>query len=247
MIARKAADQLKRVSLELGGHAPFIVCEDADPVHAAKGAMMVKFLNTGQACISPNRIFVHHRIIDVFLAEALARVKQMRCGNGLDAGVRIGPLVNLEALNKVDRQVKDAVDRGAELLCGGRRLEEDGLDRGYFYAPTILKGITPEMQIFREETFGPVAAIMAYDSEEDLLEMANDTKFGLASYVYTNNLSRAMRLFESLNFAIVGINDINPFAASAPFGGMKESGLGREGAIEGIMEYLETKLGGLAV
>jgi len=247
MIARNAADQLKRVSLELGGHAPFIVCEDADPVHAAKGAMMVKFLNTGQACISPNRIFVHHSIIEDFLAEAQARVKQMRCGNGLDSKVRIGPLVGPEALNKVARQVQDAVDHGAQILCGGHRMKEDGLDKGFFYAPTILKGVTSDMLIYREETFGPVAAVMAYDSEADLLDMANDTHYGLASYVYTNNLSRAMRLFEGLNFAIVGINDINPFAASAPFGGMKESGMGREGALEGIMEYLETKLGGIAV
>lgn len=247
MIARRAADQLKRVSLELGGHAPFIVCEDADPVHAAKGAMMVKFLNAGQACISPNRIFVHHSQVDAFLQEAHKRVAAMRVGNGLEPGISIGPLVGPEALEKVARQVENAVSLGAEVICGGRRLEDNGLDKGYFFAPTILNKVTPDMLIYREETFGPVAAVIPYTSEAEVLEMANDTHYGLASYVYTRDISRAFRFFEGLHFGIVGINDINPTAAAAPFGGMKESGLGREGAQEGISEYLETKLGGFSV
>lgn len=247
MLAKRAAAQLKRVSLELGGHAPFIVCRDADPVHAAKGLSLVKFLNTGQACISPNRIFVHTDQLDAFLGELSKRVSAMKAGSGLEAGVRIGPLVNDAALEKVDRQVQDAIQRGAELVAGGQRLTENGLDRGFFYAPTILNHVTTDMTIYREETFGPVAPIIPYQSEEDLLSMANDTNYGLASYVYTRDLKNAFALFEGLNFGIVGVNDINPTSAAAPFGGMKESGLGREGAMEGIDEYLETKLGGFSI
>jgi succinate-semialdehyde dehydrogenase/glutarate-semialdehyde dehydrogenase len=247
LLARGAADHLKRISLELGGHAPFIVFDDADPIHAAKGAMLVKYLNTGQACISPNRIFVQRRLIDDFVGEAKARVSRMRAGNGMQEGVSIGPLVGPDALEKVARQVADALDLGATLISGGRRLTEDNLGRGFFYAPTILNNVSPEMQIYREETFGPVAAIIPFDTEEKVLEMANDTHYGLAAYIYTRDISRAMRVFERLRFGIVGINDINPTAAAAPFGGMKESGLGREGGREGIAEYLETKLGGFSV
>lgn len=246
-LAKGAAEQMKRISLELGGHAPFIVFEDANPVYAAKGAMLVKFLNTGQACISPNRIFVHRSILPAFVEQAHAMVSKMRPGNGMEEGVRIGPLVAMEALEKVDRQVNDAVDRGAALICGGRRLTENNLAKGYFYAPTILTDVNEEMLIYREETFGPVAAVISFETEEEVLAMANDTRYGLASYVYTGDISRAMRLFEALRFGIVGINDINPTAAAAPFGGMKESGLGREGGRAGIAEYLETKLGGFSV
>jgi succinate-semialdehyde dehydrogenase/glutarate-semialdehyde dehydrogenase len=246
-LAQGAAAQMKRISLELGGHAPFIVFEDADPVHAAKGAMLVKFLNTGQACISPNRIFVHRSILAAFLEQAQAMVSKMRAGNGMEEGVRIGPLVAMEALEKVDRQVKDALARGANLICGGSRLTENNLDKGFFYAPTILTEVKEEMLIYREETFGPVAPVIPFETEKEVLAMANDTHYGLASYVYTRDISRAIRVFEALRFGIVGINDINPTAAAAPFGGMKESGLGREGGREGIAEYLETKLGGFSV
>ena len=247
ILAKGAARQVKRVSLELGGHAPFIVFEDSDPVHAAKGAALIKFLNTGQTCISPNRIFVHRSIMAPFVEEFKSRVSRMLTGSGFENGVSIGPLVDNAALQKVQQQVSDALAQGAALVCGGRRLTEDNLDRGHFYAPTVLSDVTPQMLIFREETFGPVAPIIAFDSEKEVLALANDTNYGLAAYIYTNNLSRAMRMFEALNFGIIGINDINPTSAAAPFGGMQESGLGREGGREGIGEYLETKLGGFSI
>ena len=246
-LAQDAAPQLKRVSMELGGHAPFIVFDDADPVHAAKGVSLVKFLNTGQACISPNRIFVQRSILEPFLATLQQRIDKMRAGDGMDPANGIGPLVNQAAVDKVDRQVQDALAGGATLLSGGQRLLEGGLDSGFFYAPTLLSDVTPDMLIYREETFGPVAPVIAFDEEDDVLAMANDSSYGLAAYIYTQNLSRAVRSFEGLQFGIVGINDINPTSAAAPFGGMKESGLGREGAREGMEEYLETKLGGFSI
>lgn len=247
LLAREAASTMKRISMELGGNAPFIVCADADPVHAAKGAAGVKFLNTGQACISPNRMYVHRTIAESFIATLAKRIATMKVGNGMEAGVNIGPLNNEAALAKVDRHVQDAVNKGALLICGGKRLTDNGLDRGCFYAPTLITHVTPDMLIYREETFGPVAAVSLYDDADDVLALANDTSYGLAAYVYTHDISRAIRLFEGLRFGIVGINDINPTAAAAPFGGMKESGLGREGARAGIMEYLETKLGGFSI
>lgn len=247
MLAQGAAANMKRISMELGGHAPFIVFEDADPEHAAKGVSLVKFLNTGQACISPNRIFVHKSIVEPFIETLQNRVQRMRGGNGMEDGISIGPLVGPGAVDKVERQVKDALDKGARLICGGHRLMENGLDKGHFYAPTVLADVGEDMLIYREETFGPVAPIITFDNEDEVLEKANDTNYGLAAYVYTPNLSRAFRMFEGLKFGIIGINDINPTAAAAPFGGMKESGLGREGGREGIAEYLETKLGGFSI
>jgi succinate-semialdehyde dehydrogenase/glutarate-semialdehyde dehydrogenase len=247
MLAQRAAIQMKRTSLELGGHAPFIVCKDADPIKAAKGVVLVKFLNTGQACISPNRLYVHKNQMEAFISEFKSRVERMRAGNGFDDGVSIGPLVNENALMKVERQVTDALDNGAELVTGGKRLMDNGLEKGHFFAPTIVKGVTPDMVIYREETFGPVAPVIEYDDGDDLLEMANDTHYGLAAYIYTERLTTAMSLFEGLNFGIIGINDINPTAVAAPFGGMKESGLGREGGPEGIREYLDIKVGGFSL
>jgi succinate-semialdehyde dehydrogenase/glutarate-semialdehyde dehydrogenase len=208
---------------------------------------LVKYLNTGQACICPNRLFVHKSGVEAFTNEFVSRVEKMRAGNGLDQGINIGPLVNEKAIEKVERQVADATEKGAKLLCGGHRLMDDGLDKGHYYAPTVLGNVTPDMLIYREETFGPVAPIIAFDDDDDILAMANDTHYGLAAYVYTQNLSAAMRTFEGLRFGIIGINDINPTGAAAPFGGQKESGLGREGGHEGISEYLETKLGGFSV
>lgn len=246
-LAGAAARNMKRLSLELGGHAPFIVFPDADPGYAAKGASLVKFLNTGQACISPNRIYVHRSSSAAFLDEFERRVAALRAGDGRDEGVAIGPLVDAAALEKVDGQVKDAVAKGARLRLGGNRITDAGLNRGFFYAPTIISGVTPEMNIYHTETFGPVAPIIEFDSEDEVLALANDTQYGLAAYVYTQNLGRAMRMFEGLEYGIIGINDINPTAAAAPFGGMKHSGIGREGGRAGINEYLETKLGGFSI
>ena len=247
MLARGAADQMKRVSMELGGHAPFIVFEDADPAHAAKGAAMVKVLNTGQACICPNRIYVHRSIKDEFIRVLAQRMTAMKAGSGVTDGVSVGPLIDADALERMERQVADAVAKGATVEVGGSRLRGEGVDGGYFFAPTVLTGITPAMDIYREETFGPIAPVVVFDDEAEVIAMANDTYYGLASYIYTQNLARALRVAEALRFGMVGINDINPTSAAAPFGGVKESGVGREGAQEGISEYLDTKLIGISI
>lgn len=247
VLAAKAGSNLQRVSVELGGHAPFIVYPDADPVHAAKGAAALKFLNSGQACISPNRLYVHRTQADAFIDTIVPRVARVKAGIGTAEGVGVGPLVNEAAVAKVAAQVEDARAKGAEVPVGGMRLREDGLDAGHFYAPTVVTGVTEEMTIYREETFGPVAPIIVYDDVDEVIDRANDTNYGLAAYVYTNDLSTAIRAMEGLRFGIIGINDVNPTSAAAPFGGMNDSGLGREGGREGIAEYLETKLAGIAL
>jgi len=247
VLAGRAAATMKRVSLELGGHAPMIVFDDADPEHAAKGVSLVKFLNAGQACISPNRIYVQRGIVERFLEVLTDRTAALEAGPGHQANVGIGPLIDQASLEKVQRQIDDAVGRGARLLVGGRRLTDNGLDRGYFFAPTVLADVDESMVIYREETFGPLAAVIAFDTEDEVIAKANDTQYGLASYVYTRDLGRAVRVSEALRFGIVGVNDINPTGAQAPFGGRGSSGLGREGGAEGIDEYLDVKLVGLAL
>ena len=199
-LAGVAAGNLKRVSVELGGHAPFIVFPDADPVRAAKGAAALKFLNAGQACISPNRLYVGAEHEDAFVSTLVDRVAKVRAGNGFEEGVGVGPLVNEAAVTKVSGQVDDAVALGASALVGGRRLTEEPFDRGHFYAPTLLAGVRDGMQIYREETFGPVAPVIRYDDVDQVIDLANDTNYGLAAYVYTQSLSTAIRAFEGLRF-----------------------------------------------
>ena len=247
LLAGAAGASLKRVSVELGGHAPFIVMPDADPVHAAKGAAALKYLNAGQACISPNRLYVPSASVEAFTETMATRVGRIQTGDGSAEGIGCGPLVNDAAVAKVETQVDDAVAKGAEAVVGGQRLTEGALSNGHFYAPTVLSGVTSDMVIYREETFGPVAPIIAYDDPEEVIDMANDTNYGLAAYVYTNDLSTALKTVEALRFGIIGVNDVNPTSASVPFGGMKDSGLGREGAREGLLEYLETKTAGIAL
>jgi succinate-semialdehyde dehydrogenase/glutarate-semialdehyde dehydrogenase len=247
LLSRKASETVKRVSLELGGHAPFIVFGDADPARAAKGLSLVKFLNTGQACICPNRIFVQRALVDDFLEVLIGRARGMKAGSGLDDGVTIGPLIDAAAMAKMQRQVTDAVAKGAKVLTGGERLVDGGLDQGQYFAPTVLTNVGPDMDIYYEETFGPIAPVIPFDDEDEVIAMANDTPYGLAAYLYTNDLSRAIRVSEALRFGIIGVNDINPTASAAPFGGIKQSGLGREGGPQGIDEYLDTKLIGITL
>jgi len=247
MLAAASVGNLQRISVELGGHAPFIVFPDADPEHAAKGAAALKFLNAGQACISPNRLYVHRDLADTFSEVLCKRVSRLQTGNGLEDGVGVGPLVNDAAVAKVERQVEDARKKGAGVPVGGHRLTDGPLGQGHFFAPTVLTDVAPGMDIYREETFGPVAPVITYDDPDEVIAAANDTNYGLAAYVYTRDIGTAMRAFEGLRFGIVGINDVNPTSASVPFGGMKDSGLGREGGHEGIGEYLETKVGGFSL
>ena len=247
LLAGRAAGNLKRVSVELGGHAPFIVFPDADPVRAAKGAAALKFLNSGQACISPNRLYVSERQLDAFTETMVERVSKVRAGNGFDDGVGVGPLVNAAAVSKVEAQVEDAIAKGATALVGGHRLTEGSFARGHFFAPTLLSQVRDGMSIYREETFGPVAPIISYGDVDEVVALANDTEYGLAAYVYSNDISTAIRTAEGLRFGIIGVNDVNPTSASVPFGGMKDSGLGREGSHDGIAEYLETKAVGFSV
>ena len=246
-LATACAPGLKRVSMELGGNAPFIVFDDADPVRAAKGCALVKFLNTGQACISPNRILVHERCHEAFVSTLKQRMEALVPGNGKDPGTTIGPLINAAAVEKMETQVADAIAKGARIVCGGYKLQDADFARGHYYAPTLLTGVTDDMIIAQQETFGPIAAVMSYNDESDLCAIANNTHYGLAAYIYTRDISRALLTMEALDFGIIGINDINPTSAAAPFGGMKSSGLGREGAREGMAEYLETKLAGLSL
>jgi succinate-semialdehyde dehydrogenase/glutarate-semialdehyde dehydrogenase len=235
-----SAKHVKRVSMELGGHAPFIVFDDADLDRAVDACIASKFRNTGQTCICANRIYVQDTVMDEFAAKLAEKTAKLKIGNGLEPGVEIGPLIDQAALEKVEEQVRDALAKGAKLVTGGRRYEREGLN-GAFYEPTVLSHVNGSMTICREETFGPVAPLISFATEEEVIAKANDTEYGLASYVFTRDLGRAFRVSESLEYGIVGLNDPLPSVAQAPFGGWKESGLGREGGRYGMEPFLEIK------
>jgi succinate-semialdehyde dehydrogenase/glutarate-semialdehyde dehydrogenase len=241
----RAADQLKRVSLELGGHAPFIVFEDADLDAAAAGAVLSRFRNAGQTCVCTNRLLVQRSAARDFTERVAARVSSLRVGNGLDDGIDVGPLIDRQALTKVEAHQGDAVARGGQVVVGGHRVA--GLPGGLFYEPTLVTGVTPEALVAREETFGPVLPLIEFEDEAEAVRIANDTPYGLAAYFHTRDLSRAFRVAEALEYGIVGVNDPLPVGPHIPFGGMKESGIGREAGIEGIAEFLETKAVSIAL
>ncbi|XDF33712.1 NAD-dependent succinate-semialdehyde dehydrogenase [Paracidovorax avenae] len=237
-LARRSADTLKKLSLELGGNAPFIVFEDADVDAAVDGFMAAKFRNGGQTCVSPNRVYVHAAVHEAFAGKLAARVAGLKVGPASDAASQIGPMINERAVEKIERHVQDAVARGAKVLTGGRRLAELG---EHYYAPTVLTGADATMACACEETFGPVAPLTVFHDEAEVIAAANDTPFGLAAYFYSRDVRRIWRVAGLLETGIVGINEGALAAEAAPFGGVKESGYGREGSTHGLDDYLHTK------
>ena len=236
IIMEQASSTMKRLSLELGGNAPFIVFDDADLDLTIKCAVASKFRNAGQTCICANRFLIQKGIYDKFLAAFSAQFDALKVGYGLDSTSIIGPMINNTAIEKVERLLADAVKKGAKILIGGKRHSLGGL----YFEPTLITGITREMNIFHEEIFGPVAAIMAFDSDEEAIELANDTHVGLASYMMTTSLGRSWRVSEALDYGMVGVNDAALAMGEVPFGGIKESGMGREGGQEGLLDYMVT-------
>ena len=237
-LARRSADTLKKLSLELGGNAPFIVFDDADVDAAVDGLMAAKFRNGGQTCVCPNRVFVQRGVFDTFAQKLAARVAALKVGPASDPASQIGPMINDRAVEKIERHVNDAVARGAKVLTGGKRLPELGAT---YYAPTVLVGADAAMACACEETFGPVAPLTVFDDEAEVIAAANDTPFGLAAYFYSQNVRRIWRVADALETGIVGINEGALAAEAAPFGGVKESGYGREGSTHGLDDYLHTK------
>ncbi|MBK5216585.1 MAG: NAD-dependent succinate-semialdehyde dehydrogenase, partial [Propionibacteriales bacterium] len=242
-LIEQSAEQVLRVSMELGGNAPFIVFADADLDAAVEGAMLAKMRNIGEACTAANRFIVHESVADEFAKRLAQRMGAMKIGRGVLEGVEVGPLVEAKAVEKVVELVDDAVAKGAEVLTGGKPLER----KGHFYPPSVLTGVTREARVFREEIFGPVAPIFTAKDADECIEMANDTEFGLVAYAFTQDYSLALRVAEELQTGMVGINQGVISNPAAPFGGVKASGFGREGGAEGIEEYLETKYVGLAL
>ncbi|MCG2574779.1 NAD-dependent succinate-semialdehyde dehydrogenase [Acinetobacter sp. ME22] len=235
MLYQQSAKTIKKVSLELGGHAPFIIFEDADIDKAIDEVMACKFRNAGQTCVCTNRIYVHRAISEEFSNRLSQRVKALKVGNPSLNDTQIGPLVDSAAIEKVEDHVKDAVSKGARVLTGGQQRE------GLYYDPTVLIGVNATMKIAFEETFGPVAPVIVFDTEDEVIHLANDTPYGLAAYLYTNDLSRAFRISETLDYGIVGVNDGAPSTPQGPFGGIKDSGLGREGGKWGLEEFLDIR------
>lgn len=236
-LLRECAETIKKCSMELGGNAPFLVFDDADVNAAIEGAMISKFRNGGQTCVCTNRFYVQDGVYDEFVTKLAARVNTMKVGYGLDAGTEVGPLIDEKAVEKVEEHLKDAVDGGATVLAGGQR---NALG-GSFFNPTVVAGVKPDMKLAREETFGPLAGVIRFTDEADAIRMANDTEFGLASYFYASDLSRVWRVAEALEAGMVGINTGLISTEVAPFGGVKQSGLGREGSHYGLDDYMEVK------
>jgi succinate-semialdehyde dehydrogenase / glutarate-semialdehyde dehydrogenase len=247
VLLKEAADQVINCSMELGGNAPFLVFADADLDAAIEGAMVAKMRNGGEACTAANRFYVESGIAEEFGRRLAERMKALRMGPGLDDGVQVGPLVNTDTVDKVDELVRGAVDAGAEAVVGGRRPEDSAFADGFYYEPTVLLGVRPGSPILGEEIFGPVAPIVTFDDEDEAIRLANATEYGLVSYVFTNDLRRALRVAERLETGMVGLNQGVVSNPAAPFGGVKESGLGREGGSVGIDEFLETKYVGIAL
>jgi succinate-semialdehyde dehydrogenase/glutarate-semialdehyde dehydrogenase len=238
-LMRSAADQVKRLSLELGGHAPFIVFPDADPEVGAKIAVMGKFRNNGQVCIAPSRFYVHKDVQKKFTEASVEFAKQLKLGNGLEEGVEIGPMFEKRAMENTLSLVEDARQRGAKILTGGKR--SDRFPKGYFFEPTVLADLPPDTKMLVEEPFAPVMPVLDFNNLDEVIAQANNTRYGLAAYVFTNDLSTAWKMAEGIEAGIIGINEPVPAVPQAPFGGMKESGLGRELGHEGLEAYLETK------
>ncbi len=237
-----ASAQLKRVSFELGGNAPFIVFDDADLAPAADGAVGIKFLRVaGQSCICANRVYVQESIAPKFIPMFIERVNALKVAPGFEPGAQIGPLINTEIAEKVEDLVQSAVKDGARVAAGGKRLTNGIYSKGLYYAPTVLTQVAEEMAVAKEEIFGPVAPVMTFTDEADVIARSNNTTFGLASYFYTRDLRRAIRVAEALEYGLVGVNDSTGYTHEIPFGGFKESGLGREGGRQGIEEYMEVK------
>lgn len=238
-LMRESANHVKKLALELGGHAPIIAFEDCDIEKATTLALGSKFRNNGQTCICANRLYVHESIADEFTNRLKEKVEQLKIGNGLDKDTTIGPLINEKAVEKVHSHLEDAIERGAKVITGGGKLE--GELKGHFYKPTVLTNVNDVMKVMNEETFGPIIPIQTFTDEDAVIEKANDTDYGLAAYIFTESTSRALRVSEKLEYGIVGINDVFPATPEAPFGGIKQSGIGKEGGHHGLSEFLEQK------
>lgn len=246
-LLRRDGGLLKRVALELGGHAPAIVLEDADVDAAVESVVASKFRNAGQSCIAANRLYVHASLEERFSMVLLDAVRALRVGPGTEDGVEVGPLIDESALRKLEEQVADALRNGARVLTGGERATDGALGRGWFFRPTVLTDVTPSMLLAQQEIFGPVLPLFTFTDEQEVLTRANATDYGLAAYLYGKDLTRLWRMAEHLDFGVIGINDPFPLAPELPFGGVKNSGIGREGGLEGIDGFLETKAVALRV
>ena len=246
ILIEKSAATVKKVSMELGGNAPFLVFDDADIGRAVEGAMVAKYRNSGQTCVCTNRFFVQAGIHDRFVEKLAEASDKLKVGSGLDDGVQQGPLIDDKAVEKVEELIGDATAKGGRIVTGGKRHDLGGS----FFQPTVISGATPDMRFMKEEIFGPVAPVFKFETEEEAVALANDTEYGLACYFYTSDLGRAFRVMEGLKYGMVGVNEGLITTPEAPFGGVKESGLGREGGHQGIEDYLDTKyvcIGGLGL